>query len=218
MRKFLNILAAFAAVALASSASAQFVKDDGTSRATTGAAVSMKVVPVSPGVADLVWEHAGANFLNNKVVPTGITKVLTEKDASGKGTARNVAYASHPDVFAGYQHCVTVAGPVNWAGGKENVKFDLAKMACAGAAPTVTVRVSFKDRDETYGITPVLVKADGQFVAWAWHGMNSHRVISRPGSKNPDWVTLLRVEADGTVRLANDAEFTAYQELYKKYF
>lgn len=218
MRKmsFPKILAAFCAALLALPALAQFVKDDGTS--PRAAPVTMKVVPVSSGVADLVWEHAGVNFLNNQVLPKGITSVLVEKDASGKGTARNVAYASHPDVFKSFQHCVTVAGPNNYAGGKENVKFDLAKMACSPATSTVTVRVSFRDYGETYGITPVLVRSDGHFVGWAWHGMDSHRTIARPGSQNPDWVTLLRVDADGTVRLANDAEFTAYQELYKKFF
>lgn len=216
--KFVSKLVAFSAALLALPAMAQFVKDDGTSRNNALGAVQMKIVQVSPGVADLVFENAGVNFLNNIVVPSGVTAVREEADASGKGTAKNVHYASHPTIFAAYKQCITVAGPNNWAGGKENVKFDLKKMACSTAAPNVKVRVSFKDRGETYGITPVLVKADGQFVGWAWHGMEAHRVIARPGAKEPDWVTVIRVEADGTVRFANDAEFAAYQETYKKFF
>lgn len=197
---------------------AQFVKDDGTS--PRAAPVTMQVVHVSPGVADLVWQNAGVNFLHDLVVPAGITAVRQEQDTSGKGVAKNVNYSSHPDVFASYRHCVTVAGPNNYAGGKtSNARWDMAKTACNQAATTVTVRVSFGSaRNEVFGIVPALLTADGQFVGWAWHGTNSARMIARPGAREPDMVTVLAVDANGTVRLANDAEFQRYQGYYAKMF
>lgn len=188
-----------------------------------GPQVTMDIRIIGPAQAEFTWQNAGANFLIIRG-QTGTCpdrpKVKKAQDESGKGTACNLAYADDPEFFRGMKHCVSIAGPNTWAAIEDNRRYDTTKVACADVTGgTVSIRMGFAKRDHTYGLSPLLLKPDGTFVAWAWHAFGSTRyTLTRPNQPEPDLVTLVRVTGNGDVRAATREEAAIYNNDYACFF
>lgn len=169
-------------------------------------ATHLEVISHGNGSATFVITNANVNFLGR--VPAGLAVAMSAADESGKGKAKIVNAIGK--YFEGAEWCWSGVGR-NWkemacaplVGGKASIEIDF------GGAPSKNVTVGMVPHIETAS-DGLLDRMNG----WATHAANAHGFVECPSTRTRDMITPITIEANGTVRVATDAEVSVYQRNY----
>lgn len=209
MKKMTLALCAFASAlsigALASPALAQFNPGNEAANAPRGGGpkTEVEVIAEGPGKATLRFTGVNVNFLNG--LPSSLRAHNTAPDDSGLGTANIVSTAEHADFFAKYKFVLRGVGN-DW------------NTAIPGSLQGGTATVSLSvpaGRSATFAVVPLLEGSGKQL--WVTHPENARYQLDckQNGSVT---ATMLTVQADGLIRIANDQEVARYQQAPRQFW